>query len=385
MKQTEKVTIAAVLLAVTLSAACSSNHDSTNAKPFSSEMPAGAAQNDTNGFANAGILNKAMVGGNSYADTPIEEDLDDSFEDSEDSFDGESADIDSGDNSEESGESGVLGTQIGSANANEKIIYSASAEVETLDFEKTLSDVDLLAKKYGAFLQSSNVNGNRVGSYYSGEDYDNAYVYKPRSPVSNRRANIVLRVPSKSFSAMNGELATLGNLASSSTNAQNVTASFYDSESRLKTYREEEGRLLELLSRAESVEVIIQLESRLSDVRYQIERLTTYLEQIRRDVEYSTLTLSITEVAVYTPQQQTPPRIPTFGERIKEVFSDSWQSVKNFVKGVILAVISVIPSLVILVPVALIIFVIVRKRIKAKRKRLEKNKPEEEKTNEEQK
>ena len=65
---------------------------------------------------------------------------------------------------------------------------------------------------------------------------------------------------------------------------------------RLETYAIEEERLLSMLEKATTVEEMIQLESRLSDIRYQIESLESRLRNWQNQVDYSTITIYLREV-----------------------------------------------------------------------------------------
>ena len=50
-----------------------------------------------------------------------------------------------------------------------------------------------------------------------------------------------------------------------------ITDSYFDAQARLDSLRQQEASLLEILSKAEKLEDVVQLQTALSDVRYQIE------------------------------------------------------------------------------------------------------------------
>lgn len=62
--------------------------------------------------------------------------------------------------------------------------------------------------------------------------------------------------------------------------------------------------LLELLEQAETIDDIITIESRLSDVRYQIESMESQLRTFDNQVSYSTVYLYIDEVKTYTQTEE---------------------------------------------------------------------------------
>ncbi|MDE6064165.1 MAG: DUF4349 domain-containing protein, partial [Lachnospiraceae bacterium] len=106
-----------------------------------------------------------------------------------------------------------------------------------------------------------------------------------------------------------------------------VTLDYVDLDSHKAVLLAEQERLLSFLEQAETVEEMIMLESRLSEVRYQIESMERQLRTYDNQIEYSTVYLDITEVVELTP---VPVKQPTTWERISGGFMDS---LKNIGKG----------------------------------------------------
>lgn len=187
--------------------------------------------------------------------------------------------------------SGITEGTATEGDLSERIIYSAYAEIETTDFDASLEAVYDLLDQYDAFVENSSVNGSNLYDTYSGT-------------VSHRSASFTLRVPKESYSAMTSGLDAVGNVTYLSSNAENITAQYTDTESQLSAYELQEERLLDILSQAENVEDMIELESRLSEIRYQKEALTSQLKNWDNQVAYSSVTLSLQEVQVLTPEPQ---------------------------------------------------------------------------------
>jgi hypothetical protein len=152
-----------------------------------------------------------------------------------------------------------------------------------MEFDDTIEQVYEMMDTYGAFIESSNISGaNYESSYYGYQTY--------------RTAQFTIRVPKENYTEMTNGLSALGNVTDSRSNAQNITTQYTDTEARLVTYETEEERLLAMLEKAETVEDMIAIETRLSEVRYQIESLTSTLKNWHNQIEYSTVTLYIQEV-----------------------------------------------------------------------------------------
>lgn len=262
--------------------------------------------------------------------------------------------------------SSSLATSAGvTANLGEKMIYTAWANVQTTTFDDTIAQLEQMIKENGAFIQSSNISGKSYQQTYYG--------------TSSRWASYTVRVPAENFRAMKGELDRLGYVTNISEDAQNITAQYTDVESRLTALRTEETRLLELLSKAESVEDIITVESRLSEVRYEIESSTSTLRNWDNKVNYSTLNLEINEVSEI---KEYKPVTRTYGQRIKDAFVGSMEDFWNGVKNLGVGLAGSIPTLVILAVIVLVLFfggrrVIRKSKAKRAAKKAAKHIPEE--------
>jgi hypothetical protein len=230
----------------------------------------------------------------------------------------------------------------------EKIIYSADARVESLDFDASVASVYDLIDRTGSFLESSEVAGNN----YSSSGYK-----------SGRTANFVIRVPRESFQELTDSLSTLGNVPYRKIYTENITADYFDTESRLNAYRTEEERLLAMLEKAETVEDMLNIEDRLSQVRYNIESLTSTLMNWDSLISYSTVTLQITEVSDYT--ENTPVQ-QTYWQKIVDAFGGSLEGIASFFKWLLIALIAILPILVVVGIILAVVFLI-RHSIRKKR------------------
>lgn len=239
----------------------------------------------------------------------------------------------------------------------EKLIYSASATVETTEFDGTIEKLSALVEQYGGFVESSSVNGS---NYYT----------QSRGYSSTRCASYVIRVPSDKFSALMGSLSTLGNVPYSHTYTENITAQYYDTDARLTAYQTQEARLLEMMEAAKTVEDLIAIEEKLTELRYQIESLQSTLKNWDRQVAYSTLDLEVQEVVEYTPESRM-----SYGQELALALTNGLKRTGEFFKDLLLLIVGALPALVILAVVLAILIPVWKKRRKARKAR--KNPPAE--------
>lgn len=239
---------------------------------------------------------------------------------------------------------------------DEKIIYSGSAFIETRDFDATCEGIRRMIDYWGGFLESSSVRGS---NYYSD---------------GHRSADYTVRIPRSAFAYVTENLSVLGNVTSCTVSAENIGGQYRDTASRLSTYRVEEERLLAMLAKCETVEDMLNIEDRLADVRYNIESLTTTLNSWDSLVNYSTLTLSVTEVKEYTPEPE-----PGYWRSIAQRFTDTLKGVGNFFAELFAFIIAALPVIVLLGLAALAVVLIVKS---AKTRRVKKKAATKQDTNE---
>jgi len=247
------------------------------------------------------------------------------------------------------GETGVVPVSATAAEAFvEKIIYSVYADIETIAFDETIDKVYAMMQNYGAFIENSSISGVNYSSRMHGW-------------VEFRYAHFSLRVPKENLDGITSNLNDLGNVTHRNSNAANITSQFYDTQSRLNSLRVQEERLLDMLSKAADVPDLIMIEERLSDVRYQVESLTTTLNNWQNQVDFSTLTINIREVEEYTE----PTLIHrTYWQQIGDGFMATMKNVGKFFMDLFRWIIVSAPVLIILVAVGVAIFIIIRRTMR---------------------
>ena len=129
------------------------------------------------------------------------------------------------------------------------------------------------------------------------------------------------------------ELKTLGRVESESQSGQDVTAQYVDLEARLNNARNTEQRLIDLLKqRTGKLSDVLEVETELSRVREEIERMEGERRLLSKQVEYATLNATIAE-EFKAPAQALP---DSTGTRFRNAAVDGYQSVVNFIIGVAL-------------------------------------------------
>lgn len=235
------------------------------------------------------------------------------------------------------GDSGALGAAARPSDG-EKLIENLYYQIETLQFDDSIKKVQSLYESLGGYVQESRVEG------LSGQGL--------------RSSHYVLRIPQDKSAQLKDRTAELGNVLRTDSNIENVTDEYYDIEARLKSLRAQEERLLALLEKSGSLEDIVQLEKALSDVTYQIEKLTGTLRNYDSLIQYMTVTIDLQEVTKETEVSQAP---VTLGERISTQFHSTMTGLGNFGEAFLVFLVGSLPVLLLLALAAVIVILIVRR------------------------
>jgi hypothetical protein len=133
---------------------------------------------------------------------------------------------------------------------------------------------------------------------------------------------------------------------------QNITKSYNDQSILIESLEKQETRLMEMMDKAETIEDMITIESRLSEVQTQLNQARNTLSGYDTDVNYSTINVQIEEVLQYSSQKVQQ----TFVERLGNTFTRSWRDFGEFMQDLILAIVYLFPIII----AVIIILVILR-------------------------
>jgi len=196
------------------------------------------------------------------------------------------------------------------------VIRTAELEMETEDFDDAVTGLRQLAPAAGGYIESEMLTAR-----------------------GRRMLSIVLRVPSGNFEAVLRQAEDVATVRVLQEWAQDVTDSFYDMIGNLELRQVEEERLLALIEEADSINELLALEQRLSNTRLSIEMYQSQLNNIAGQVAYSTISITLFDMAI----EERIIVSPTLGERIGGAFGDSvdgtvrgFQSFIVFLAGVII-------------------------------------------------
>ena len=229
----------------------------------------------------------------------------------------------------------LRGSQSGSTALPEgrKWIITIDMNVETNDMDTLMADLDQKINSLGGYVEDQNIHN---GSSYASRRY--------------RSANLTVRIPDEKVDQFTNDISGLANVVSQNLRREDITLKYVATSSRVTALETEEARLLELLAKAENMEDLLEIEARLTDVRYELENYASQLRLYDNQVDYATVYLYIEEVQEYTPVEE-----PGFLERIKNTFSDSLEGLGDGIVNITVFLVGNSPYLLTLGVLALVI------------------------------
>lgn len=174
------------------------------------------------------------------------------------------------------------GTQeISTADVSRKLITTYDISSESLDFDTDTAQIEALVTALGGYIEDSSFNdGSRPGD--------------------SRSVRYTLRIPSLQADGFLAQVNTSLHIIGKTTVTEDITLEYYDTVSRLESYRTELDTLNRLMKEAESISDVLEIESCISDLSYTIDRTESHLRSMDNQVDYTTVRLSVKEVAQTT-------------------------------------------------------------------------------------
>lgn len=221
------------------------------------------------------------------------------------------------------------------SDSKRKLIRTKNITVETKDLDKSMEIVNTALDAFDAYIESSTMDS-------------------PTYEGGHRTCYLTIRVPQDNLDAFTTQVDVAGTVTNASENTEDVTLQYTDVTAHKKALEAEYDKVMELLGKAETLDQILMLESKLSDLRYQIDSYESQIRVLDDEVTYSTVSLTLREVE-YEKDTDT-----SLGTRIANGFKDGMHSLKDFSEDFLVMFVTVLPSLLVLGVVITVVVVIVK-------------------------
>jgi len=220
------------------------------------------------------------------------------------------------------------------------IIHTAHLQIQVKDFNKTQLNIENKVEKYGGYIVDSNV-------------------YKENDQQLS--GHMTVRIPEKHFQTfLTDTEEEAAEVLARNVSGQDVTEQYVDLESRLKSKRAVEERLLAFMEEAKKTEDLLKISNDLATVQEDIEVIVGKMKYLENQSAYSTIEIAMHEDRVIVPGLDNKD-LNTW-EKTKKQLATSLNFLLTAGSGLIVFFIGNLPVILILLIVGAIVYIKIRNR-----------------------
>lgn len=194
---------------------------------------------------------------------------------------------------------------------SKKIIKEGDISFETSNIKQTRAAIITALKKTGGYLSQENETND-------GEDGRKEYVLKTR-------------IPARYFDQFLSDVsATAVKIDTKNISMRDVTTQYIDMSTRLQNKKLLEARYLSLLKQANKMGDILEVESKLTEIRSDIESEQGQLNYLGKQVAYSSL-----DITFYTKHIDAVDKPYGMGDKFIGAIAHGWELLQNLFFGIV--------------------------------------------------
>jgi len=167
------------------------------------------------------------------------------------------------------------------ATANRKLIRNAEVELEIVSFDDAVQKITGFANEERGYVATTSSEKQANGKL---------------------RGQVIVKVLPENLDNFLQKIRALGELKNQTLGTEDVTKAYFDTDARLKNARVMEQRLIEMLkTKTGKVADLLRVEKELGRVREEIEKMQGELKYWDSQVQFATVTISLTEKDMEEP------------------------------------------------------------------------------------
>ena len=164
-----------------------------------------------------------------------------------------------------------------------KVVYRCELTIETEAYLQSMKDLNRSIESKGGYIESEYEH-----------DFD-SYIDDNGKEQPLKRNELIIRIPKDQYRAFVAEAEKLGTIKKKQQSANNISRSYADNEVQIKALKIQEKRLLAMMDQAETIQDMITVEDRLTEVQKELESYQSYKADMDDLVDYSTVTMELKE------------------------------------------------------------------------------------------
>jgi hypothetical protein len=225
---------------------------------------------------------------------------------------------------------------------NQMVIYQAELHLRVKKFEHTIQNLEEKVGKYGGYIAESNVR---------------------KAGDEQLSGSIKIRIPQKHFQTFLHEAEGQAvEVLQRNISGDDVTEEYVDLESRLKSKRVVEERLISFMNSAEKTEDLLKISADLANVQEEIERIEGRKKFLENQTSLSTIFITLYENKVTVPSLENDD-LNTW-EKTKKQFMKSTNMLLAGFSGLVVFLLGNLPILIILSVIGFVLFLYLRRILK---------------------
>jgi hypothetical protein len=231
---------------------------------------------------------------------------------------------------------------VNSKYSNQKVIYQAELSIRVKNFNQTLQNIEDHANKYGGYIAESNVS---------------------REGKEQLNGNITIRIPQDNFREfLKDTEGQATEVIQRNIKGLDVTEEYVDLESRMKSKRAVEERLLSFMKNATKTEDLLKISQDLAPVQEEIETIEGRMKYLQNQTTFSTVIISLYETKIIVPNLDN--KNWNTWEKTKKQFVKSTNLLLAGLSSLFIIIFGNLPIFIVLIILGFITIFIFRKRKK---------------------
>ncbi|WP_158286951.1 DUF4349 domain-containing protein [Mesobacillus foraminis] len=227
-----------------------------------------------------------------------------------------------------------------SESSGRKVIYNADLQLKVNNYTEVQGKLEKKAISYGGYIVQSQT------STFEDEQLSETMVF---------------RIPQRNFqSFLHDAEGTAEEITHRNVSGQDVTEEFVDLESRLRSKKAVEARLLSFMDEAEKTEDLLKISADLAAVQEEIEQLAGRKNFLQNQTDYSTVTVSL-ETNILVPKVDQASDLNTW-QKVKKQLAVNINVLLALVSGIIVLIAGNLPILILTGMVLSTIWIFLRRK-----------------------
>lgn len=195
------------------------------------------------------------------------------------------------------------------APVEKKIRKSGNISFQSQDLEKDYAQIKDLLPRYKAYIENENQSNDQY----------------------RRNYQLSIRVEGDHFDSLLNAISALAwRIEYKTANIDDVTSQYYDLKTRIENKKVLEQRYRELLTKANEIKDILEIEKNINEVRTDIEMMQGQFNYLSSQIQYSSLDVQFYEELPYAVNSGQK---KGFGNRILNALSNGWNGMLTILVG----------------------------------------------------